>query len=150
MNTTDKIAIAALVVSVLGFVYTVILNWRQGNYIKTQHELNKLALAKEQELAKRKDYAEITVRTYKVDSQHWKIKIANIGEGVAKNLSYSFVGEAQWEMLNGDLFPLPVLDSKASVELKPLIYMGTPDKCTIKMVWEDGRGKVNKDFLLAI
>jgi hypothetical protein len=48
MNTTDKIAIAALVVSVLGFVYTVILNWRQGNYIKTQHELNKLALAKEQ------------------------------------------------------------------------------------------------------
>ena len=47
ITTTDVIALIAVIISAFSFIYSIVLNLKQGKYIKHQDELNQILLAKE-------------------------------------------------------------------------------------------------------
>jgi len=148
ITTTDIIALIAVVISALSFIYSIALNVRQGKYIKHQDELNQLLLAKEKAEIEKEQFADLNAKVIKYGQSKYYIKVYNQGKTRATNVDFTMI-ESKW-MIMDHAFPLEYLEPGNSVDINLSLYIGSELKSKCKITWEDKSGKQEREVILVV
>lgn len=146
---SDIMSILALGLSALATVKTIQFNSRQKSLIKSQEELNKKLLKKEDEETILANKADLSASFVKIGSSNYRLKIWNKGKSAARNVMIEFpegndyVSESE---LKGK-FPLEYLETHQFVELIASIHLQSKRKTTIKILWSDEFSKSNEKLV---
>ena len=148
VTTTDLIALLAVFVSVLSFIYSIILNINQGKYIKHQDQLNQLLLEKEITERQKEQFAEVGAKVVKYGQSKYYIKVYNQGKARANNVTFT-ITESEWRIMD-HAFPLEYLDAGSSVDLGLSLFLGSELKNKCKITWEDKSGHQEREVILIV
>ena len=148
ITPTDAIALIAVIISAFSFLYSILLNIKQGKYIKNQDELNKLLLEKEKAEIENKQFAELNAKVVKYGQSKYYIRVYNQGKTRANNVNFTMI-ESEWMIMN-HVFPLEYLDPGNSVDLSLSLFLGSELKSKCKITWEDKSGKQDRDVILVV
>lgn len=131
--------IAALALLFSGYTF-----WKQYRLEKEQadqqRQLNDLMIAKEladAKSAKRADISANLVREIKSS----KVKIFNRGQARATNVRLVMDDSSSaLRLLNREIFPLEALEPQQGVSLIAAVYLNSPSKMPITLIWDDETG----------
>ncbi len=147
MQISDMIALIAVALSLLAFVYSIINNVRQNKYIKTQDELNGILLHKEKKSLSLENKAQISATFVRYGPKDKRIRVYNKGDSRATNVNIEFLEDPNWLIMD-DIFPLEFLDSGDSVELIVSLHMQSSRKAKCKLTWMDISGENEIEVIL--
>jgi hypothetical protein len=149
IELSDIIAILAFGLALYSTVKTHKFNQRQQHLIDTQDELSKLLLRKEKDEALDKYSADISANFVRLGSNNLRLKVFNKGKQTARNIRIEFPDGNDMIIKSdvGNKFPLETLEQHQSVELLASSSFGSPNKITIKMIWDDNLKKDNSKLL---
>jgi hypothetical protein len=145
---TDIIALGAVIISALSFLYSIVLNIKQGKYIKHQDELNKLLLKKEKAELEKELFADVSARIVKFGQSKYYIRVYNQGKNKAINVNFEMI-DSKWMIMN-HAFPLEYLDPGSSVDLNLALFLGCEQKGKCIITWEDKSGKQEREVILLV
>lgn len=141
IQTSEIIALFALLLSCFATWQTFKFNKRQNSLIEIQEKLNALLLEKETGEAESDKKADLGASIVNIGSNKKKLKIWNKGKAPAKNIRLSFpegnsiLSQREIE----SIFPLESLEQFQSVELAARITIGMRiSKFAIQIIWDDG------------
>lgn len=131
--------IAALALLFSGYTF-----WKQYRLEKEQadqqRQLNSLMIAKEladAKSAKRADISANLVREIKGS----KVKIFNRGQARATNVRLVMdESSSALKLVNREIFPLEALEPQQGVSLIAAVYLNSPSKMPITLIWDDETG----------
>lgn len=149
VDLSDIIALLALGLSAYAMKKTIKFNKRQNEFIETNDKLNQLLLKKENQDAIHQKKADISANFIKIGKNNHRLKIFNKGKSTARNVRIEFP-EGNEILINSDIhnkFPIPILEQHQSVELIAAIFLQSPSRMTIKLIWDDESGKDNEKEL---
>ncbi|WP_157774657.1 hypothetical protein [Aeromonas sp. CA23] len=139
MTLTDIVSLLALLLSVYSAYRTLEFNRRQNEFANTANHLNKLLLRKEQEDAIDAISADLNARVVKIGKGH-RLKIYNKGKSPAKNVRLECPVVREFSIMD-DSLPLEVIQAGGNFDLIVATAMGAPFAVTIKLIWDDERGR---------
>lgn len=132
----------AFFLSVYATYKTVKFNKRQNEMAEVQVELNKLLLRKETNEAIGSFKAELGVNFIKIGNSSTRFMVFNKGRGTARNVRLAFP-DGNEIIVQSDIdskFPLENMEQHQSVELIAAVYMQSPRKMTVELIWDDDTG----------
>lgn len=138
-DTGDVIAAAALVLSAVATVMTLLFNRRQKKLNETQEELNRLLMAKESGEAANAKKADLGAAFNKLGNNKYRLKVFNKGRAVARNVRLEPL-EGTDCLIQSDIdskFPLEHMEPHQSVDLIAAVHMGTQGKQPVRLIWSD-------------
>ncbi|WP_144034721.1 hypothetical protein [Aeromonas hydrophila] len=139
MSLTDAIALLALLLSAYSIYKNVEFNRRQNEFANTADHLNKLLLRKEKDDAVGAISADLNARIVKIGNGH-RLKIYNKGKSAAKNIRLMCPTVREFSIID-DALPLDVIHPGGNFDLLVATSMGAPSAVTIKLIWDDERGR---------
>lgn len=142
ISFSDVIAAVALLLSVYA-------TWKTLGLNESQKRLNDFLLkqGESQELDARK--ADLGATFLNLGNNRHRLKIWNKGKAAARNVNITFP-EGTDVLIESDInakFPLEVLEQHQSVELIAAPHMGTKQKQTIRLTWDDDFSSENEKTL---
>ncbi|CAJ1785000.1 hypothetical protein [Aeromonas jandaei] len=139
MTLTDAISLLALLLSAYSVYKTIEFNRRQNELSNTTDYLNKLLLRKEQDEAIDAISADLNARVVRIGN-NYRLKIYNKGKSPAKNVRLECpVVREFW--ISDDALPLDIIQPGGNFDLIVSTTMGSPSAVTIKILWDDSRGR---------
>ncbi len=139
MTLTDIIALLALLLSAYSAYKTMEFNRRQNEFANTADHLNKLLLRREQDDAVDAISADLNARVVKIGKGH-HLKIYNKGKSPARNITLECPVVREFSIMD-DALPIDVIQPGGSFDLIVATAMGAPSAVTIKLIWDDERGR---------
>jgi len=138
-DTGDVIAAAALALSAVATVMTLLFNRRQKKLNETQEELNRLLMAKESVEATNAKKADLGASFNKLGSNKYRLKVFNKGKAVARNVRLEPL-EGTDCLMQSDIdskFPLEQMEPHQSVDLIAAVHYETQSKQPVRLIWSD-------------
>lgn len=133
-------ALLALAFSVYTFRQTHNLAEKQAELLEDQKRLNRILVVKEETEAISTRKADVSARMVK-ELKGSKVKVFNSGKSVARNIRLIIDDSGNpFQLLNRDIFPLETLEPQQGVDLIAAVYMGSPSKMPITLMWDDDAG----------
>ena len=134
----DSISAITALISIYSVWKINKFNKRQAGLIETTEKLNQLLLEKGKSEIEEQKKARITA--YFTENGSSKIlKIANTGNNPARNIRFEAINSSDvfspYELK--DIFPYEELDSNQDLTVYANIHSGSPEKATIKLIWDD-------------
>jgi len=148
LNSTDLIALLAVVISALSFFYSIALNIKQGKYIKHQDELNNILLLKEKSEIEKQKFADLDAKVIKYGNSKYYIKVYNQGKARAYNVDFQMI-DSEW-MIMDHAFPLEYFEPSKSIELNLALSLNSEMKSKCLLTWEDESGPHTKEVILIV
>lgn len=139
MTLTDAIALLALLLSAYSIYKTIKFNQRQDEIANTADYLNKIILRREQENAVNAISADLNARIVKIGKSH-RLKIYNKGKSPARNIRLVYPAVKEF-WIQEDALPLDIIQPGGNFDLLVSTALATPSAVTIKLLWDDTRGK---------
>lgn len=139
MSLTDAIALLALILSAYSIYKTIEFNRRQNEFANTADHLNKLLLRKEKDEAVGAISADLNARVVKIGNGY-RLKIYNKGKSPARNIRLECPIVREFSIID-DALPLDVIQPGGNFDLIVASALGSPSAVTIKLIWDDERGR---------
>lgn len=135
--------IAALALLFSGYTF-----WKQYRLEKEQadqqRQLSDLMIAKELAEAKSAKRADISANLIK-ELKGSKVKVFNRGQARATNVRLVIdESSSALKLLDREIFPLEALEPQQGVSLIAAVYMSSPSKMPITLIWDDETGNNNE------
>jgi Tfp pilus assembly pilus retraction ATPase PilT len=149
IGLSDFFALSALILSAYSIKKTVDFNKRQKEFIETNDKLNKMLLEKESQDALQQKKADISANFIDIGKNNYRLKVFNKGKSTANNIRIDFP-EGNELFIDSDVkrkFPVPILEQHQYVELLTASSLGSPNRITIKLLWDDEYKKDNEKIL---
>lgn len=139
LELTNKIALAALLLSLLNIYLTYTFQRKQRSLIAVQEKLSQKLLSKERNESNNILKANLDAELHKYAQTSWRLKIFNSGSSIARNVRVAFPGfdEMFSEREINEKFPLERLAPYQSVELLAHVHLGSPQKIKVELYWDD-------------
>jgi uncharacterized membrane protein len=149
MMLSDIISLIAVLIALFSLLQTI-LSWNnQKKYIKTQDELNKILLQKEQTESLSINQAEMSACVVRMGKAISRIRIFNKGKGRATNVKVNFPEPTNWRIYD-EIFPLEYLEAGQSADLKLALHTQSQSKAKIQISWEDADGQKENEVILTL
>jgi hypothetical protein len=150
MNTSEWIALFALIISGVSLLLTYMNHKRQSKFIKIQEELNLTLLEKEKKIINEKQKADISGNIIKYGSGSYRIKYYNKGNCSAKNVTVEYPENHGW-LLRDKIFSIELMESGQSVEIPLTLTACSERKTKIIIKWIDDNSDSNqKEMYLTV
>ena len=134
------VALLALAFSVYTFRRTHNLAQKQAELLEDQKRLNRILVEKEETEAANAKRADVSARMVR-ELKGSKVKVFNAGKASARNVRLVFDESSEGvRLLNREIFPLEILEPQQGVNLPAAVYLGSPAKTAITLIWDDGTG----------
>ncbi|WP_353979470.1 hypothetical protein [Salinicola endophyticus] len=146
VDSSDVMALLALLVSIYATWKTVRFNRKQEGLIKKQEELSALYLESERESAKKKKMADIRAKFVNLGKNSDRLKVYNVGEGDAFDVDIQFPGGEDF-LIKSDFdskMPYPKMVKHDSVNLMASFSMKSAFNYDAVITWKDESGQSQK------
>lgn len=142
VTASDLAAVLALIVAMWSAAQTGRFNRRQNEFAETAERLNQLLIARETAENEQQGKADMSANLVKIGKHDYRLKVFNRGLGTARNVRLEVL-DGERVLPTSDVerkFPVPALERQQGVELSARVYIGSPRRCHVKLLWDDETG----------
>lgn len=127
----------SFLLSVLAIIGTLFTYLRHDRKIKAQEKLiNDYQLGKIEDEKIQKKQAKVSASLIVRDKGHRVLRVYNRGRATARNIRLLISNEPDY-LYTTNPFPFNALNESESVDLNMHLHMGSPDKMSFEILWDD-------------